>query len=114
MLVALIPVTVDLVINAVASKYVAEVKPILPAYSSFAVATVVAYVAASGQARILTLTPFMIFLFIVATLIHLFLGYALGYAYSKAFKLGLPDRITISTETAMQNPGLATVLAIKH
>lgn len=112
--VTLIPVTIGVVINTVASKYVAKIKPILPAYSSFAVATIVAYVAASGQARILTLTPFMILLLIVATLIHLFLGYALGYAYGKAFKLDLPDRITISTETAMQNSGLATVLAIKH
>ncbi len=112
--VTLIPVTIGVVINTFASTYVAKIKPVLPAYSSFAVATVVAYVAASGQARILTLPPFMILLLIMATLIHLFLGYALGYAYGKAFRLDLPDKITISTETAMQNSGLATVLAVKH
>jgi len=112
--VTLIPVTIGVAINTVASRYVAKIKPILPAYSSFAVATIVAYVAAAGQARILALSPSMILMLIVASLVHLFIGYTLGYAYGKVFKLDLPNKITISTETAMQNSGLATVLAVKH
>jgi len=112
--VTLIPVTVGIVINTVAGKYVEKIRPILPVYASLAVATIVAYVAAAGQAKILSLSIYAILALIIASVLHLFIGYALGYLIPSIFGLDIRDRITISTETAMQNSGLATVLAVTH
>lgn len=112
--ITLIPVTVGIVINTVAGRYVQKIKPILPVYASLAVATIVAYVTASGQPKILSLSIYAILALITASLLHLFIGYTLGYLIASIFRLEIPDRITISTETAMQNSGLATVLATIH
>ncbi|WP_456396026.1 bile acid:sodium symporter family protein [Thermococcus sp.] len=112
--VTLIPVLLGITINTVAKKYVDKIRPILPVYASLAVATIVAYVAAAGHAKILTLSIFAILALIIASIIHLFIGYGLGYLIANVSGLEIRDRVTISVETAMQNSGLATVLAVTH
>lgn len=120
--VTLIPVVIGITINTVAGKYVKKIKIFLPVYSSIAVATIVAYVAAAGHAKFVTLTAIAILTLIIASIIHLFIGYGLGYliargaglVIARGAGLDIRDRVTISTETAMQNSGLATVLAVTH
>lgn len=112
--VTLIPIIIGIMINTFAKNYVDRIRPILPVYASLAVAIIVAYVAAVGQTRILALSIFAILTLIIASIIHLFIGFGLGYSIARVFGLEIRDRVTISIETAMQNSGLATVLAATH
>jgi len=110
----LLPVLAGMLINTFWGKYVAKIRPYLPVYSTLAVITIVGYVAAAGSGKILSLSAFAVAALIIASILHLFIGYGGGLAIAKAFRLNIRDQITISTETAMQNSGLATVLAVTH
>ena len=50
----------------------------------------------------------------MGALLHLLFGFWLGYVIPRFLGIPKVERITISIETAMQNSGLATVLAVSH
>ncbi len=112
--VTLVPLVLGVTVNALYRTKVEKLKPFLPAYSTVAVVMIVGFVVASGRGRILSLTPISVSAMVLASLLHLILGYVAGYAFSKRAGLGERDAITISIETAMQNSGLATVLSLSQ
>ncbi len=112
--ITLIPVVLGVWINSRFGERVKRIKPYLPAYSTVAVVLIVGFVVSAGRGKILSL-PFKTFeLLLLGSLLHLLFGFWLGYVIPRF--LGVPkiERITISIETAMQNSGLATVLAVSH
>ena len=112
--VTLIPVSLGLLINTYLSKSIKPLKPFLPIYSTVTVVLIVGYVVAAGHLKILKLGFLPVILLALASTIHLLVGYALGYGIARLFKLTKPDSVTVSIETAMQNSGLATVLALSQ
>lgn len=112
--VTLLPVLIGIGFNYYLREKVERIKPILPAYSTIAVVLIVGFVVAVGHLKILSLPKSSILMLILASTLHLLLGYWLGYLFSKVFKVEKRERITISIETAMQNSGLATVLALSQ
>ena len=112
--VTLIPVVLGIAINYYFGKRIEKVKPLLPAYSTFAVVLIVGFVVAAGHGKILSLHAGAVLFLILASLFHLLFGFWFGYVISRFLRVEKRERITISIETAMQNSGLATVLAISQ
>ncbi|MCD6323825.1 MAG: bile acid:sodium symporter family protein, partial [Desulfurococcales archaeon] len=81
----LLPVLAGMLINTLWGKYVAKIRPYLPAYSTLAVITIVGYVAAAGSGKILTLSAYAVAALIGASVLHLFIGYGGGLTIAKAF-----------------------------
>ncbi len=112
--ITLFPLLLGMVINGLLRGKVNRVKPYLPAYSTVAVVLIVGFVVAAGSSKILSL-PLKAFLYLSLTsLFHLLFGFWLGYLLPRFLGLEPKERITISIETAMQNSGLATVLAVSQ
>ncbi len=112
--VTLIPVLIGIGINYYLSDKIEKIKPILPVYSTIVVVLIVGFVVAVGHKRILSLPINAVFALVLASAFHLLLGYWLGYLMADFFKVKEREKITISIETAMQNSGLATVLALSQ
>ena len=112
--ITLIPVVLGVWINSRFGERVKRIKPYLPAYSTVAVVLIVGFVVSAGRGKILSL-PFKTFeLLLLGSLLHLLFGFWLGYVIPRFLGVPKVERITISIETAMQNSGLATVLAVSH
>ena len=112
--ITLIPVLVGIGLNSLMPEKIEKVKPYLPAYSTFAVVLIVGFVVAAGSSKILSLPPKAFLYLFLASLFHLLFGFWLGYLIPRFSGLEPKERITISIETAMQNSGLATVLAVSQ
>jgi len=112
--VTLIPVLIGVGINYYFSNKVERIKPILPVYSTVAVVLIVGFVVAAGHKKILSLPVNSVFMLVLASIFHLLFGYWFGYVISRFSGIEKRERITISIETAMQNSGLATVLALSQ
>ncbi|WP_456342257.1 bile acid:sodium symporter family protein [Thermovibrio sp.] len=112
--ITLIPVLVGIGLNSIMPEKIEKVKPYLPAYSTFAVVLIVGFVVAAGSSKILSLPPKAFLYLFLASLFHLLFGFWLGYLIPRFSGLEPKERITISIETAMQNSGLATVLAVSQ
>jgi len=110
----LFPVLFGALLNSLIGEKLGRVKPFLPAYSTFAVVVIVGIVVSSGSSRILSLPFEFFFLLFLTSLFHLLLGFWLGYLIPRFLALEPKERVTISIETAMQNSGLATVLAFSQ
>ncbi|ADU96266.1 bile acid:sodium symporter family protein [Thermovibrio ammonificans] len=113
-LLTLLPVTVGLAASGLFKERVERVKPVLPELSALAVVLIVGFVVAAGKDKIEALPAEGLLLLVAGVTVHLLLGFWLGYLIPRF--LGIPprERVTISIETAMQNSGLATVLAVTH
>jgi len=112
--ITLIPVILGIWINSKFSERIEKIKPYLPAYSTVAVVLIVGFVVSAGRDKLLSL-PFKTFeLLFLGSLFHLLFGFWLGYVIPRFLGVPKVERITISIETAMQNSGLATVLAVSH
>jgi BASS family bile acid:Na+ symporter len=112
--ITLIPVLTGIGLNSLIPEKVERVKPYLPAYSTAAVVLIVGFVVAAGSSKILSLPLKAFFYLFLASLFHLLFGFWLGYLIPRFLGLPPKERITISIETAMQNSGLATVLAVSQ
>jgi BASS family bile acid:Na+ symporter len=110
----LLPVLLGALLNSFFGEKLEKVKPFLPAYSTFAVVVIVAIVVSSGSSRLLSLPPKFFLLLFLTSLLHLLFGFWLGYLIPRFLGLEPRERVTISIETAMQNSGLATVLAFSQ
>ncbi len=112
--VTLIPALVGIGINSKFGDRVEKLKPFLPTYSTVAVVVIVGFVVAAGREKILSLPERSFELLFLGALLHLLFGFWLGYVIPRFLGVPKVERITISIETAMQNSGLATVLAVSH
>ena len=112
--ITLIPVLVGIWINTTFSSKVEKIKPYLPTYSTIVVVLIVGFVVAAGRNKILSLPIKTFEILFLGSLLHLSFGFWLGYIVPRILKVPKVERITISIETAMQNSGLATVLAVSH
>ena len=113
-LITLIPVLIGIGLNSLIPHKVERVKPYLPAYSTITVVLIVGFVVAAGSSKILSLPLKAFVLLFLSSLLHLLFGFWLGYLIPRFFGLEPKERVTISIETAMQNSGLATVLAVSQ
>jgi BASS family bile acid:Na+ symporter len=112
--ITLIPVVLGIWLNSAFGKRIEKVKGFLPAYSTITVVLIVGYVVSTGYRKISSLPVKSFELLFLASLIHLISGFILGYLIPKFLKVPHVESVTISIETAMQNSGLATVLAVSH
>ncbi|MDL1970926.1 MAG: bile acid:sodium symporter family protein [Candidatus Desulfofervidaceae bacterium] len=112
--VTLLPVCLGIIINSFFEKRLQKIKSFLPIYSTLTVVFIIGFVVASGHEKILTLGYKALFLLFLASFFHLFFGYILGYMIAKLFNFEEKYAVTVSIETAMQNSGLATVLALSQ
>jgi len=112
--ITLIPVILGIWLNSKFGEKIKKIEKFLPAYSTLAVVLIVGYVVSAGYKKILSL-PFKSFeVLFLASLFHLLFGFWLGYVIPRLLGIPKVERITISIETAMQNSGLAAVLAVSH
>ncbi len=112
--ITLIPVLTGLFLNVLLREKVEKVKPILPVYSTVCVVLIVGFVVSSGHSKIVKMGILPVFMMVVASFFHLVVGYFAGYWFSRRFGLEERESVTVSIETAMQNSGLATVLALSQ
>jgi len=112
--VTLLPVLIGLVINTYFPEKTKKIEPFLPVYSTITVVIIIGYVVAAGRLKILHLGIIQVLLLILGSAFHLITGYVSGFGMAKLFRLSNVNSVTISIETAMQNSGLATVLALSQ
>ncbi len=112
--ITLLPVLLGILINSKFESEVEKIKEFLPAYSTIVVVLIVGYVVSAGYGKILSLPLKSFELLFLASLFHLLFGFWLGYVIPRFLGVPKVERITISIETAMQNSGLAAVLAVSH
>ncbi len=112
--VTLLPVLIGLIINTYFPDKIKKIKSFFPIYSTISVVIIIGYVVAAGRLKILHLGIIQVLLLVLGSIVHLMIGYVLGFSIAKLFRLNNFNSVTISIETAMQNSGLATVLALSQ
>ena len=108
--VVIVPIALGLLIKRLAPRFTDEVVDYLPAFSSLAIAAIVAIIF-SANAEKLMVGGWVI---ILVVMLHNLFGLALGYSLGKVLRLSQPKRKAISIEVGMQNSGLASSLAAMH
>lgn len=108
--IVLFPVLLGLVIRLFLPRLVNKSLPALPWISVLAITVVVVAVVA-GSAKAIFSAGLLV---LVAVILHNGLGYALGYAAARLFRLPVPSRRTTAIEVGMQNSGLAAGLARQY
>lgn len=108
--VVIVPIVLGCIINKLFSSFTEKVTTILPLVSVTAIVAIVAAVVSANSSKIMTCG----FLIMLVVVLHNCLGYALGFAVSKALKLDMSKRKAVAIEVGMQNSGLATSLAATH
>ena len=108
--VVILPIIVGLVVKWIWPKFTEQATDYLPAFSSIAIALIVAIIIAANADKLMV-GGLMI---VVVVVLHNLCGLSLGYLIGRL--LGLPDakKRAISIEVGMQNSGLASSLATIH
>lgn len=108
--VVILPIVVGLLVKWLWPRFTERVVDYLPAFSSLAIAFIVAIVIAANAEKLLV-GGLMI---IVVVILHNVCGLSLGYLIGRLLRLSEPKKRAISIEVGMQNSGLATSLATLH
>ena len=108
--VVIVPIIVGLIVKWLWPKFTEQATDYLPAFSSIAIATIVAIVIAANASKLLA--GGMIIIVVVA--MHNVCGLALGYLIGRLLRLTEAKKRAISIEVGMQNSGLASSLATIH
>ncbi|MBO7591398.1 MAG: bile acid:sodium symporter family protein [Prevotella sp.] len=108
--VVIVPIIVGLIVKWLWPKFTEQATDFLPAFSSIAIATIVAIIIAANASKLLA--GGMIIIVVVA--MHNVCGLALGYLIGRLLQLTEPKKRAISIEVGMQNSGLASSLATIH
>mgnify|MGYP000215162828 FL=1 len=108
--VVIVPIVLGCIINKLFSSFTEKVTTILPLVSVTAIVAIVAAVVSANSSKIMTCG----FLIMLVVVLHNCLGYALGFAVSKALKLDMSKCKAVAIVVGMQNSGLATSLAATH
>ena len=108
--VVIVPIMVGLIVKWLWPKFTEKATDYLPAFSSIAIAFIVAIVIAASADKLMTggLT------IVVVVMLHNICGLSLGYLIGRLLGLSAPKKRAISIEVGMQNSGLASSLATIH
>lgn len=108
--VVILPIVSGVAINHFMKTLTKNIAPLLPMFSTFAIALIIGIIVSHNAQSILSCS---LIVGIVVTL-HNVLGLILGYFAGKIIGLKADKRTAIAIEVGMQNSGLATSLAATH
>ena len=108
--VVILPIVVGLIVKGLLPKFTEKATDYLPAFSSVAIALIVAIIIAANAAKLLAGG----LVIIIVVMLHNLCGLGLGYLIGRLLGLAEPKQRAISIEVGMQNSGLASSLATLH
>ena len=108
--IVILPIILGLVVKGLWPQFTERATDYLPAFSSVAIAFIVAIVIAANANKLLAGG----LLIVVVVMLHNICGLSLGYMIGRLLKLSEPKKRAISIEVGMQNSGLASSLATIH
>ena len=108
--VVILPIVVGLLVKWLLPKFTERATDYLPAFSSVAIAFIVAIIIAANADKLLAGG----LLIVVVVMLHNVCGLSLGYLIGRLLRLAEPKKRAISIEVGMQNSGLASSLATIH
>ena len=108
--VVILPIIVGLVIKALWPRFTERAVDYLPAFSSIAIAFIVAIIIAANADKLLAGG----LLIVLVVMLHNICGLSLGYLIGRLLRLPDSKKRAISIEVGMQNSGLASSLATLH
>ena len=108
--VVILPIVIGLVIKGLWPKFTEQATDYLPAFSSIAIATIVAIVIGANASKLLAGG----LVIVVVVMLHNICGLSLGYLIGRLLGLSEPKKRAVSIEVGMQNSGLASSLATLH
>lgn len=108
--VVIMPIVVGLVVKWLWPKFTEKATDYLPAFSSIAIAFIVAIIIAANADKLLAGG----LLIVLVVMLHNIFGLTLGYLIGRLLKLSAQKKRAISIEVGMQNSGLASSLATIH
>lgn len=108
--VVILPIVVGLFVKWLWPKFTEKATDYLPAFSSIAIALIVAIVISANAEKLLAGG----LLIVIVVVLHNVCGLGLGYLIGRMLRLSEPKIRAISIEVGMQNSGLASSLATIH
>ena len=108
--VVILPIVVGLLVKWLWPKFTEKATDYLPAFSSIAIAFIVAIIIAANAVKLLAGGVMIV----VVVMLHNICGLGLGYFIGRLLRLSEPKKRAISIEVGMQNSGLASSLATIH
>ena len=108
--VVILPIAVGLVVKWLWPRFTKRITEYLPAFSSLAIAAIVAIVIGANAEKLLAGG----LIIVLVVMLHNVCGLALGYLIGRLLRLSEPKKRAISIEVGMQNSGLASSLATLH
>ena len=108
--VVILPIVVGLFIKWLWPKFTERATDYLPAFSSVAIAFIVAIVIAANAGKLMAGGVIIV----LVVMLHNVCGLGIGYLIGQLLGLSEPKKRAISIEVGMQNSGLASSLATLH
>ena len=108
--VVILPIVVGLIVKWIWPKFTERATDYLPAFSSIAIATIVAIIIAANASKLLAGG----LIIVLVVMLHNICGLSLGYLIGRLLGLSEAKKRAISIEVGMQNSGLASSLATLH
>lgn len=108
--VIIVPIVVGLIVKSLWPKFTEKATDYLPAFSSVAIAFIVAVIIAANASKLLAGG----LVIVVVVMLHNLCGLVLGYLIGQLLGLAEPKKRAVSIEVGMQNSGLASSLATLH
>ena len=108
--VVILPIAIGLIVKWIWPKFTEKATDYLPAFSSIAIALIVAIIISANADKLLAGG----LLIIVVVVLHNICGLGLGYLIGCLLGLSASKKRAISIEVGMQNSGLASSLATIH
>jgi len=108
--VVILPIVIGLVVKWLWPKFTEKATDYLPAFSSIAIAFIVAIIIAANADKLLAGGLIVV----LVVMLHNVCGLGVGYLIGRLLGLSEPKKRAISIEVGMQNSGLASSLATIH
>ena len=108
--VVIVPIVAGLLVKRLWPRFTEQATDYLPAFSSLAIAFIVAVIIAANAEKLLTGG----LVIVLVVMLHNVCGLGLGYVIGQLLGLASPKKKAISIEVGMQNSGLASSLATIH
>lgn len=108
--VVILPIVIGLTIKALWPRFTEKAVDYLPAFSSVAIALIVAIIIAANADKLLAGG----IVIVLVVMLHNICGLGVGYLIGRLLGLSEPKKRAISIEVGMQNSGLASSLVTLH
>ena len=108
--VVILPIVVGLIVKWLWPKFTERATDFLPAFSSIAIAFIVAIIIAANANKLMAGG----LIIVVVVILHNLCGLSLGYLIGRLLNLSEAKKRAIAIEVGMQNSGLASSLATIH